>query len=65
MIDEDGEPHTAHTTNPVPLVYYNDADKGARLRSGGSLQDVAPTLLEIMGFEQPPEMTGRSLRMPG
>jgi 2,3-bisphosphoglycerate-independent phosphoglycerate mutase len=65
MIDDEGNPHTAHTTNPVPLVYFNPADPGARLRDGGKLEDVAPTLLDIMGLEQPPEMTGRSLRITG
>jgi 2,3-bisphosphoglycerate-independent phosphoglycerate mutase len=65
MVDEEGNPHTAHTTNPVPLVYFNPADASARLRTGGKLEDVAPTLLDIMGLEQPPEMTGRSLRVSG
>jgi 2,3-bisphosphoglycerate-independent phosphoglycerate mutase len=63
MIDDRGHPHTAHTTSPVPLVYLNEADGGARLREGGSLADVAPTLLDIMGIEPPAAMTGRSLRL--
>jgi 2,3-bisphosphoglycerate-independent phosphoglycerate mutase len=59
MIDkETGQPHTAHTTNPVPLVYVG-GDKP--LASGGGLSDLAPTMLAILGIEQPIEMTGRSL----
>ena len=54
------EPHTAHTTNPVPVVLIGGA-KDARLRSGGRLADVAPTLLALMGLPQPVEMTGVSL----
>jgi 2,3-bisphosphoglycerate-independent phosphoglycerate mutase len=61
MKDEKGNPHTAHTTNPVPLYYYNEADRGASLRPGGRICDVAPTMLEILGLPQPPVMTGRSL----
>ena len=59
MVDkETGQPHTAHTTNPVPLVYVG----GDRpLDSDGSLSDLAPTMLAILGVEQPVEMTGRSL----
>ena len=61
MIDyETGEPHTAHTTNPVPFILVN-YDKGVKLREGGCLADIAPTLLEIMGLPQPAEMTGKSL----
>jgi 2,3-bisphosphoglycerate-independent phosphoglycerate mutase len=60
MIDTDGGPHTAHTTNPVPCIVAGAAD-GLNLRSGGALGDVAPTVLELLGLEQPPEMTGRSL----
>jgi 2,3-bisphosphoglycerate-independent phosphoglycerate mutase len=63
MIDPDtGGPHTAHTTNPVPFVAVN-ADFRA-LRGGGALCDVAPTILHLMGLEQPPEMTGRPLQGP-
>jgi 2,3-bisphosphoglycerate-independent phosphoglycerate mutase len=59
MIDKTtGQPHTAHTTNPVPLVYVG----GDRpLASGGNLADIAPTMLAILGIEKPLEMTGRSL----
>ena len=61
MIDyETGEPHTAHTTNPVPFILVN-ADPSYKLREGGCLADIAPTLLELMGLEQPKEMTGKSL----
>ena len=61
MIDyETGEPHTAHTTNPVPFILVN-ADPSFKLREGGCLADIAPTLLELMGLEQPKEMTGKSL----
>ncbi|MDD5322050.1 MAG: hypothetical protein PHD43_15855 [Methylococcales bacterium] len=59
MVDkENGQPHTAHTTNPVPLVYVG-GDKP--LASSGGLSDLAPTMLAIFGIEQPAEMTGRSL----
>jgi len=62
MVDfKTGAPHTAHTLNPVPLLYMNDADKSAKLRTGGRICDVAPTMLEIMGLPQPAAMTGRSL----
>ena len=55
---ETGEPHTAHTVGPVPLVYVGRA---ARLRSGGALRDLAPTVLWLMGLQQPAEMTGQPL----
>jgi 2,3-bisphosphoglycerate-independent phosphoglycerate mutase len=61
MTDAKGNPHTAHTLNPVPLYYMNDADKGATLRDGGRICDVAPTMLQILGLPQPEAMTGRSL----
>jgi len=57
---ETGEPHTAHTTNPVPFILYN-YDEEYTLREGGRLCDIAPTMLEIMGMEIPEEMTGKSL----
>lgn len=55
-----GEPFTAHTTNPVPFVLIN-CDKAKGLEEGGKLCDIAPTLLDMMGIEQPKEMTGHSL----
>ena len=61
LIDyETGEPFTAHTTNPVPFILVN-ADPEYTLREGGCLADIAPTLIELMGMEQPKEMTGKSL----
>ncbi|MBR6326531.1 MAG: 2,3-bisphosphoglycerate-independent phosphoglycerate mutase [Lachnospiraceae bacterium] len=57
---ETGQPHTAHTTNPVPFILYN-YDEAYTLREGGKLCDIAPTLIEVMGMEQPKEMTGQSL----
>ncbi len=62
MIDPaTGGPHTAHTTNPVPFVVLDpDGDRG--LRGGGALCDVGPTILSMLGIEQPIEMTGRDLR---
>jgi 2,3-bisphosphoglycerate-independent phosphoglycerate mutase len=56
-----GQPHTAHTLNPVPLLYVNDADLKAKIRQGGRICDVAPMMLEILGLPQPAEMTGKSL----
>jgi 2,3-bisphosphoglycerate-independent phosphoglycerate mutase len=57
---ETGQPHTAHTVGPVPFVYVGER-AGARLRAGGALRDVAPTMLDLLGLPQPAEMTGRSL----
>lgn len=54
------QPHTAHTTNPVPVILVG-GPAGARLREGGRLADLAPTILQLMGLPQPEEMTGRSL----
>ena len=56
-----GAPHTAHTTNPVPCILVSEAFRGAGLREGGRLCDLAPTLLEMMGLPKPAEMTGVSL----
>jgi 2,3-bisphosphoglycerate-independent phosphoglycerate mutase len=65
MIDpSSGGPHTAHTTNPVPFLLVG-AGAGAELRHGGSLRDVGPTVLRMLGVEPPPEMTGRDLREVG
>ena len=58
--DETGEPFTAHTTNPVPFILVN-ADEKYALRENGCLADIIPTLIELMGLEQPAEMTGKSL----
>jgi 2,3-bisphosphoglycerate-independent phosphoglycerate mutase len=58
MLEPDGSPHTAHTTNPVPLICTLP---GAHLRDGGKLGDLAPTVLALLGVAAPPEMTGRSL----
>ena len=55
-----GDPFTAHTTNPVPFILVN-ADPSYGLREGGVLADIAPTLIELMGMEQPKEMSGKSL----
>ncbi|MEE3331259.1 MAG: 2,3-bisphosphoglycerate-independent phosphoglycerate mutase [Myxococcota bacterium] len=61
MIDPtSGEPHTAHTTNPVPIYWVTRDHEGRQLRSGG-LADLAPTILSLMGIEAPAEMTGQSL----
>jgi 2,3-bisphosphoglycerate-independent phosphoglycerate mutase len=57
-----GQAHTAHTTNPVPLILYDSKFKG-RLEDGGTLADVAPTLLAMLGLNAPAEMTGRDLRV--
>ncbi len=56
------EPHTAHTCNPVPVIVVQDV-KGMRLRDGGSLRDIAPTMLGILGVPAPREMTGKDLRI--
>jgi 2,3-bisphosphoglycerate-independent phosphoglycerate mutase len=63
MIDPNtGGPHTAHTTNPVPFHLIDEESIGVKLRSGGALEDVAPTMLGLLGLEKPAEMTGRDLR---
>ena len=61
MIDyKTGEPHTAHTTNPVPIILVT-ANKEYKLKENGKLADLAPTMLDLMGIKQPEEMTGESL----
>jgi len=59
IVNPDGSPNTAHTTNPVPFAVYNGGN--VVLASGGRLADIAPTILDIMNIPQPKEMTGRSL----
>jgi 2,3-bisphosphoglycerate-independent phosphoglycerate mutase len=58
MLEDDGSPDTAHSLNPVPVVVTAGAQT---LDGGGILADVAPTILALLGIEQPEEMTGRSL----
>jgi 2,3-bisphosphoglycerate-independent phosphoglycerate mutase len=65
MIDpHTGQPHTAHTTNPVPFHLIDNDSLGLRLRSDGALEDVAPTILGLLNLDQPADMTGRDLRLP-
>jgi 2,3-bisphosphoglycerate-independent phosphoglycerate mutase len=62
MIDPvTGGPHTYHTTNPVPFILITE-DGSLQLSPNGSLRDIAPTLLGVLGLPSPPEMTGRDLR---
>jgi 2,3-bisphosphoglycerate-independent phosphoglycerate mutase len=62
MFDEKtGQPHTAHTTNPVPLILADPKKRFGTLRSGGALENVAPTILAILGLDQPKEMTAEPL----
>jgi 2,3-bisphosphoglycerate-independent phosphoglycerate mutase len=66
MIDPaTGGPHTAHTTNPVPFLIVDPSLGDEELRAGGALCDVGPTILQMLGIEQPDEMTGTSLRLSG
>jgi len=58
------QPHTAHTTNPVPLILFDPKKKFGSLRGGGALENVAPTILAILGIQQPKEMTAESLLVP-
>jgi 2,3-bisphosphoglycerate-independent phosphoglycerate mutase len=58
MLEEDGSPDTAHSLNPVPFVV---TDTAVRVRDEGILADVAPTVLDLLGIDQPAEMTGRSM----
>ena len=61
MLDVDGSPFTAHTTNKVPFILVSENLKGKSLRDGGILADIAPTVLDVMGLEKPNEMTGKTL----
>jgi len=63
MVDANGQPHTAHTSNPVPLLLVDSGRRDAVLRAG-ILADLAPTILELMGLPKPAEMSGRSLLQP-
>jgi 2,3-bisphosphoglycerate-independent phosphoglycerate mutase len=56
------EPHTAHTCNPVPVIVVENVER-VRLREGGSLRDVAPTMIAMLGVPAPKEMTGEDLRI--
>ena len=62
--DSTGQPHTAHTSNPVPFILVDDDRKKCRLRSGGKLADIAPTILDLFGMEKPLQMDGVSLIEP-
>ena len=57
-----GGPHTAHTTNPVPLIMIAENSSRVALHKDGSLQDISPTMLGMLGIPQPKEMTGKDLR---
>ena len=61
---ETGQPHTAHTTNPVPLILVDPKKRFGALRGGGVLSNVAPTILTILGIDKPEEMTAESLLVP-
>ena len=58
MMNSDGSPHTAHTTNPVPMILIDEEKRNIK---NGVLGDIAPTVLDLMGLEKPMEMTRRSL----
>ena len=65
MFDEaTGQPHTAHTMNPVPLILVDAKKRFGALRGGGVLSNVAPTILAILGIDKPEEMTAQSLLVP-
>ena len=65
MIDPaTGGPHTAHTTNPVPFIVVSENGKQFTLRPDGSLRDISPTVLGMLGLPEPKEMTGHDLRVP-
>ena len=62
MINYDtGEAHTFHTLHPVPCILVGEAWKNCSLRADGALCDIAPTILQLLGLKQPPEMNGHSL----
>jgi 2,3-bisphosphoglycerate-independent phosphoglycerate mutase len=63
MVDPvSGGPHTAHTTNPVPFILVNEDANNYSLRPNGSLRDISPTLLGLLGLGQPAQMSGGDLR---
>ena len=65
MIDPvTGGPHTAHTTNPVPFIVMAEDAKQFTLKPNGSLRDISPTMLGMLGIAEPIEMTGVDLRTP-
>jgi 2,3-bisphosphoglycerate-independent phosphoglycerate mutase len=65
MVDPvSGGPHTSHTTNPVPLILLDEQANKYSLREGGSLRDLSPTILAMLGLEKPKQMTGEDLRIP-
>jgi 2,3-bisphosphoglycerate-independent phosphoglycerate mutase len=65
MIDPaTGGPHTAHTTNPVPFIVLSDDAQQFTLKPNGSLRDISPTILGMLGITEPKEMTGSDLRIP-
>ena len=64
MIDPaTGGPHTAHTTNPVPFILVTEQGKKIGVREGGSLRDISPTMLGLIGLDLPNQMTGGDLRV--
>jgi 2,3-bisphosphoglycerate-independent phosphoglycerate mutase len=64
MIDPaTGGPHTAHTTNPVPVILVSDDADKYRLREGGSLRDISPTLLSMLNLDKPGKMSGADLQV--
>lgn len=65
MLNVDGKPKTSHTTNKVPFVMANAPNSWSLKKEDGVLGDVAPTILDAMGIEQPKEMTGHSLLVKG
>ena len=58
-----GGPHTSHTTNPVPFILVDEHASDYSLREGGSLRDLSPTILAMLGIDKPREMTGHDLRL--
>jgi 2,3-bisphosphoglycerate-independent phosphoglycerate mutase len=65
MVDpKTGGPHTAHTTNPVPMIYVGEDANKYTLRPDGSLRDISPTLINLLDLHLPAEMTGGDLRVP-